>query len=501
MGALDVVRNRLAKPKKSFYTLWNLPATRAKDHYGKRNEVDRTVSVDSQSGSHKYVIRVLTKDDLPLFDEVRPEATAVPRNYLAEGQIWIGALDEEGKLAAYSFLVLNEGERALLSKNYFWVQPKEAYLHSAWTHPDHRRRGLHILLTEARIKRALQSNQIDNIVTHVAIGLLSSEQAFRGMNFDPTHSLTVSRSGGRGKVTNQRRPIARAPHEDDSGLLRVMVLDGDTPAALSAMQEVAGRFASQIIVGSNSHESAGSKSKHAWQNVVLPRSDSPGYDDRLKQAILALNPDVVVATGTESAKAAIRLRDHGDPHTVFIAPTSLKKMDELAALVPGNDQEAEPQTKVEDAGVTYAGYFVDGEPLAQLQFARQAGTPTLFVTTENARIAEMGRSLLQSVPWSGFAALTFVEGPDGELRLSGATPSVWDSYALAPAAGVPVISTAIEDALGLRPIDAVPPSYEEARMIAPLQEMREAFAAKDVARIPKMVKALFAPNTVVVRKR
>ena len=499
MDIRSYIRNKLIRPEKSYYTLWNMPAERARNTYPEGAPVAREVTVAAEDGPHRYTIRELTREDLPLFDAVRPEAKSVPRNYLDQGQIWIGAIDEDGALAAYTFLVLNEGDEDLLVKRYFIVEPGEAYLHSAWTHPDHRRRGLHDVLTGARITRALESDRIKNIVTHVALGLLSSEKTFRNMGFDATHHLTIKRYGPKGKVTNSRRPISHAPHETDSGALRVMVLDGQTPAAVAVIREIVQQFSAQIIVGSDSHASLGAKSRYVWHHVLLPSTSSDDYVDRLRQSILALKPDVVVSVRAESASAAIDLRNHGDLAAVFVAPESLQGMLAL------REQIAEQRGKLSEQlsahtdscnGILYhGGYFVDGKPLAQFQFTEVSGPPAIASGIKNAALATKANETLKSLDWTGFACLAFTEESDGTLSLVGAEPGLWNSYALATKSDVPIASIGIEHALGMDSTVDAALDYPEFAMVFPVREAGQMFASRNFAQLPGTLKAMLTPGT------
>lgn len=487
------VRDRLERPRKSFYTLWELPAPKASEEF-KDLEVNRHVTVDTDAGSQRYEIRLLTEDDLPLFDEVRPEAPTVPRSYLEDGHVWIGAIAEDGTLAAYTFLVLNEGTDELLAKRYFVLQPGEAYLHAAWTHPAHRRRGLHTFLTEARIKHAAETAGITNIVTHVAVGLLSSEQAFRDMGFDPTHRLTVSRHISRRKVKNSRKPIESAPHEDESGALKVMILDGDVHQSVAAMEEITQNFPAKMIVVSSDHESRGAKAKTAWQSVVLPKPGSDNYTEMLNQAILALKPDVVVPTSRQTAEAAIEIQAMGQTEAAFVGPDSLAQLEGLADLVASDVDLPDSQ-----AVTFHAGYYVEGNPLAELQLEERQGPPRVFSTVKDEGIALAAREVLAELRWTGLATLAYTRDADGSPQLVDTLVGLWPTYALSHLSGANLLTKGVIHALGLKPRSRKELDYAAASVTYPAADAIEIIQRKDFAAVPTLLKTLVTPAVTKLR--
>ena len=495
MGILDAVRNKLAPLRRSYYTLWTLPIEQARDQFRKDPDVDRVVRVDTEDGPQSYVIRELTEEDLPLFDKVRPEAPGIPRGDLDEGQLWLGAIDEKGGLAAYTFLVLNEGDKSSLAKRYFRVQPGEAYLHAAWTHPDHRRRGLHTFLTEARIRRAAQSPSISKIVTHVAVGLFSSEQAFRAMDFRPTHRLTVARRGSGGTVYNRRVPIENAPHEESSGDLRVMVLAGESPRAVAAIAEVAQQFPAKVIVASSSYESPGAKSQHVWQTVLLPDSSKPEYVDGLRQAVLALEPDVVVPLDSETTRAATTLKEEGSTTAAFVSPDSSQQ---LRAFKDAADQDivegelvSPGEKSSESEHVTHGGYFAQGEPLAEFQFAFPSQAQNVIESQKNERVAESARAALAKLGWTGFAAMTYLDSGAGQVALHNADAGLWDSYDLATRSGALVVTAGIEDALGIARAPEASLGYQEVAEVLADPEGSGAEAQTFSSKLSNLLKDIF----------
>lgn len=476
----------------TLYNLWQLPTSDA------RRLLEKVEGEDARSSN--YTVRQFTADDLPAYDLVRPEARAVPRNYLNEGHDCVAAFDADGGLAAYAWVFVNDTDDDITVKRYFTVKPGDAYLHSDWTHPEHRRRGLHTRLTHSRIAHALENPKTEAVVTHVAVGLLSSEQAFRESDFSRTHRLAVTIGPTRDDVKNMRSPL---PDWDpvnrgstslalaDGDAPRIMVLDGDDPRAVAVSRELARTLGAAVIAVSTSQESLAARSNAVAENLGLPPADSPEYEDRLRQAILGLQPEVVVSVSPASSASAKSIVEGVDAE-IITSETEVGEDDVRRAVTKTGIRVAEPGRA--SGPLVHAAYLIDGVPVEEMQYRHLSTDRRGDSRTETIRdpeLAGQARRLFQELEWTGFAAASFDVDGD-ELVLTGVEPGLWDGYALATKSGANVVTAAVSHALGRERKDSATLNYQEVTMASPLEELRSLRSSRDpkaaVAALGRLVK-------------
>lgn len=524
MSALDAVKNLLSRgrAKRSVYNLWTMTTSEAADLLNQKNWTDVEHSLDKDgaaAGGDGYTIREFTRDDLVLFDRARPGRRAVPEQYFAQGHECWAAFDEDGNLASYAWVFINRGEAPVVAKQYFLVQPGEAYLHAAWTDPKHRRRGLHTLLTQARMAHAVRDPQAKSIVTHVAVGLLSSESAFRTIGFKRTHKLTVARGGLR-NLRNIREPIDDWDPDvtGSSGVAalgrstgpRVLVLGADTPQSVALCREVSREADAFVIAGSSAHGSLASRSKHVDENVVLPKPDSPEYEDRVHQAMVALEPDVVIPTNTEAAAAAASIRERGNLDFELLGPANTMQAElqnrdglDLIAAELGIGVAAGKADILMSSRASllhYCGYFDNGKAVVEFQYedavVGEEGETLVSVTVSNRKLAELGRKLLAQIKYTGLADVVFRVGADGELLFERLNPQLWEEYALSSKSGAAVAPTALSYVFGHKEVvEDTPSYYRSTRMVHPLAELQRIKTDRKIRTVVDSLTRILLPKS------
>lgn len=162
-------RPRMLGPLARGYHVWTAPA----QHETEKVEI------------RGYSIRQLSEEDLGDVEEARPSYGRTAAAYLRDGHAGFGAFGDTG-LVALAWMYVNTTPQPQRVKGYFDVAPGEAYLHAAWTHPDHRRRGLQGALIDARICLAGGTDGVSTLAANIEPGLVASEASYRRRGFTQT---------------------------------------------------------------------------------------------------------------------------------------------------------------------------------------------------------------------------------------------------------------------------------------------------------------------------
>lgn len=86
--------------------------------------------------------RAISASSIPEIDRSRPGYGSSALRYLSEGHSGFMVMIGE-EVAAMGWLYVNTTSSRVRLKGYFPLEPRSAYLHADWTHPDYRGQGLH----------------------------------------------------------------------------------------------------------------------------------------------------------------------------------------------------------------------------------------------------------------------------------------------------------------------------------------------------------------------
>ena len=149
-----------------------------------------------------YEIVRLDATDLEKIELGRPGYSPQAERHFNEGHEAFGVVDESfGRIVALSWVFSNETPTRQRVKDYFVVEPKEGYLHAAWTHPEHRGKGLQTLLVATRLEHLRNKPNLATAVTNIERDLVASQKAVAKAGFAKSATLLV---WGPRRITQKR---------------------------------------------------------------------------------------------------------------------------------------------------------------------------------------------------------------------------------------------------------------------------------------------------------
>lgn len=116
----------------------------------------------------------------------RPGYQGVANSYLDQGHNGF-ALVRRGHVVGLGWVFRNDTDRNRRAKGYFVTPPGTAYFHADWTHPKHRRTGVHASLLAARIASHRGLLLLSNISINNSASLESYQRA--GFTLGPNFLL------------------------------------------------------------------------------------------------------------------------------------------------------------------------------------------------------------------------------------------------------------------------------------------------------------------------
>lgn len=157
-----------------------------------------------------YEIKRLDTTGLEEIELGRPGYSPRAERYFNEGHEAFGVVDESsGRIVALGWVFSNETPTSQRVKDYFVVEPKEGYLHAAWTHPDHRGKGLQTLLVATRLEHLHKKPGIATAVTNIESDLIVSQKAVAKAGFTKSATLLVWGPRRTAQKRNTRLPIRK----------------------------------------------------------------------------------------------------------------------------------------------------------------------------------------------------------------------------------------------------------------------------------------------------
>lgn len=271
-----------------------------------------------------YVVRELTRDDTDIIAASRPGYEQRAVTYFDEGHRCFAAINELGEVAALSWLFANSGPETRRVKRYFDVASGEGYLHAAWTHPSHRRKGLHTMLLKERVKILSCDPSLHTAVANIEPGLAASEQSFRKAGFVLARWLTVRHFFGGRKSRSHFLPLEA--HETGSPKViahespSILILDGDYSHTVAIARELDETLGARISTVSRGDNTLGARSRHVRRNFVFPHPRESEYSTKLLDLLQQERFDVVVPVGYHSTKRVVDLLESGALKTPAVAP-------------------------------------------------------------------------------------------------------------------------------------------------------------------------------------
>ncbi len=137
-----------------------------------------------------YELETVTGAALARIDTARPGYAATASRYLAAGHVGLACV-LDGKIVGLGWYAVNSAASGRKRALYFPLEPGEMWLHSAWTQPEHRGRGIQKLLLRARLATALATAEVSRALVNVEAGNAPSLHNCRAVGFSESGRLVV----------------------------------------------------------------------------------------------------------------------------------------------------------------------------------------------------------------------------------------------------------------------------------------------------------------------
>lgn len=140
--------------------------------------------------AHDHQLAPITHESLPQIEAARPGYSRTASKYLAAGHRGVACL-LDGNVVGTAWYMVNSNVTGKRYVSYFPLDPGACWLHAAWTHTDHRGKGIHKRMLTARIKDALARHGNVDFVANVETDNAPSLHNLTALGFRERGTLLV----------------------------------------------------------------------------------------------------------------------------------------------------------------------------------------------------------------------------------------------------------------------------------------------------------------------
>jgi len=138
----------------------------------------------------------LTYGDTSDVELARPGYGDIARRYLGADHRGV-VVRVDGDVAAMAWYIVNTTERTVTVKGYHPLRPGYALLHAAWTHPNHRGKGLQRETIKFRAHQIASTHPFHTLEAAVSPSNIASSRNYQHLGFTASGTLYVTSWMGR----------------------------------------------------------------------------------------------------------------------------------------------------------------------------------------------------------------------------------------------------------------------------------------------------------------